>query len=85
MNQTRLESAIEAVFNMLIGCVIAFSSQYLIFPLVGIHEVTFEQHLAVTVFFTAVSLLRSYFIRRWCNRHIQKVSSGLGHLIREVV
>lgn len=69
MNQTRLGSFIEAWANIVIGLGINLLGQLIIFPLVGIH-VTFGANLKIMVFFTFVSLARSYVLRRWFNARL---------------
>jgi hypothetical protein len=63
--QSRKESAIEAVVNIAIGMGVALGSQYLVFPIVGMQPVSHEQHIYITLWFTAISFARSYIIRRW--------------------
>ena len=64
--QTKLESFIESWVNIFIGYTINIGSQYLIFPLFGI-DIAFHEHLQIGLYFTVVSLLRSYGIRRYYN------------------
>lgn len=68
MNQSRLGSAVEAIVNILIGMGVALGSQYVVFPLVGIHGVSHATHLWITFWFTLISFVRSYFVRRWFNQ-----------------
>lgn len=68
--QTRLESGIETVTNTIIGYSIALVSQILIFPLYGI-RVSLETNLWIGLWFTAVSLLRGYALRRWFNKRLK--------------
>ena len=65
--QSKLESLSEAIFNVFIGFVIAFISQLVFFPIVGI-EVTLDQNFILTVLFTLVSIIRTYIIRRYFNK-----------------
>lgn len=69
--QSRLQSLIEAVINTLIGIIVALASQYAIFPFFGI-ELPFSSHLWITVWFTGVSVLRSYLLRRFFNARLSK-------------
>ena len=62
--QTKRRSLIESIVNILVGCGVAIGSQYLVFPWFDIH-ITFGEHLGITAWFTAISLLRSYTIRRF--------------------
>ncbi|KQP37586.1 hypothetical protein [Pseudorhodoferax sp. Leaf274] len=64
--QTRTQSAIEAGANVLVGYLVALASQLLVFPLFGIH-IPFSSNLAIGAWFTAISLVRSYVLRRWFN------------------
>jgi len=71
MNQTKLESLLESIVNILIGYVVALISQLIIFPLVGI-DVPLSTNLIIGFWFTAISLARSYVIRRWFNAGLHK-------------
>ena len=73
--QTRWGSFIESVVNILIGYGIAIASQILIFPMYGIH-ISLSTNLWIGVWFTAISLTRSYIIRRWFNA---KLRAALDH------
>jgi hypothetical protein len=64
--QTRLGSFIESIINILIGYFFALGSQLIIFPLVGIH-VSLSTNLWIGLWFTIISLIRSYFVRRYFN------------------
>lgn len=66
MSQSRGQSAIEATANVIVGWSIAFATQLLVFPAVGLH-VTLAQHLGISGIFTAVSLMRTYALRRLFN------------------
>lgn len=69
MSQTRKESAIEAVVNIVVGYSVNIAANFAIFPLFG-WEITLEQNLLIGVFYTVVSFVRSYGLRRFYNwRH----------------
>ena len=68
--QSKLDSLIEASINTFLGFVIAFISQLVFFPIVGI-EVTLGQNFILTVLFTLVSIIRNYVIRRYFNKKSQ--------------
>ena len=57
MAQTKLESAVEVVVNVLIGYVVATASQILIFPLFGIF-LPLSDNLLIGAYFTAISIVR---------------------------
>ena len=66
MAQTKRQSFVEAVVNVIIGYGVAILSQVLVFPLFGI-DVPLSTNFAIGAWFTAISLARSYIIRRWFN------------------
>lgn len=66
MSQSRLLSAVESVANVAVGYGVALLSQLAIFPLFDIH-IPFSSNLAIGAWFTVISLVRSYVIRRWFN------------------
>lgn len=67
MSQPRHHSALEAVANVAIGYGVALVSQLVIFAALGI-EATLRQNLTIGVWFTLISLARSYALRRMFNR-----------------
>lgn len=56
----------ESLANISVGFIVALISQMLIFPVFNIH-VPFTTDLAITAWFTIISLIRSYILRRWFN------------------
>lgn len=69
MSQTRAQSVIESITNILVGWVINLGANFAIFPLFG-WSITLEQNIALGVFYTGVSFVRSYCLRRFYNwRH----------------
>jgi hypothetical protein len=64
--QSKAQSMIEACANVLVGYLVALASQLLVFPLFGIH-VPSSSNLAIGAWFTVISLVRSYVLRRWFN------------------
>lgn len=71
MDQTKLESLLESLVNIIIGYTVALISQLIVFPLVNI-EVPFSTNLVIGFWFTLISLARSYAIRRWFNAGLHK-------------
>lgn len=61
--QSRAMSALEAVTNVAVGFWIGVAAQVLVFPIFGFHAGA-REHLLIAVAFTAVSLARSYALRR---------------------
>ena len=76
MTQTRLGSLIEACINVLIGYWINFAANLLILPLFGWH-VTVAQNLALGAIYTAISIARSYAVRRWFNARIARAAARI--------
>ena len=76
MTQTRLEPLIETVANIVIGFVIALASQLWIFNAYDIH-VSGGTHVAITAWFTLVSLIRGYAVRRYFNARLRRLASAL--------
>jgi hypothetical protein len=61
-----MDSALEAVVNILIGAGVALCAQLIWFPMID-KEFTFAENLWTTAFFTLVSFWRSYLLRRLFN------------------
>lgn len=64
--QSRKHSFLEACLGTLIGYIIALLGQALIFPLFGIYT-SVQEDMLIAGLFTGISLLRSYFVRRFFN------------------
>ena len=71
--QSKRHSVLESVTNIAVGAGVAFMSQVIIFPMYGIHVST-STNLAMTGWFTLISFVRSYLLRRWFNRKTVKES-----------
>ena len=71
MQQTKIESFIESLVNILIGYGVALISQIIVFPIFGI-DVPLTTNLWIGLWFTVISLVRSYIIRRWFNAGIHR-------------
>jgi uncharacterized membrane protein (DUF485 family) len=76
VNQTRLGSLIEALANVVIGFGINWAANLMILPLFGFH-VTGAQAFGIGLFFTAISIARSYALRRWFNTRLQRAAQRL--------
>lgn len=73
MTQTRRHSAIESVANVAIGYGVAIGSQLAIFPMFGIH-IPLADNLLIGLWFTAISIVRSYALRRLFNRLTHRIN-----------
>lgn len=65
--QTKLHSFLESLSNVAIGYGVALASQLLIFPLYDIY-IPLSHNIQIGLWFTAVSIARSYILRRWFNK-----------------
>jgi hypothetical protein len=61
--QSRAMSLVEAVTNVVVGFLLALLTQVAIFPLFGL-ALSVLDNLLISSIFTAVSLLRSFTLRR---------------------
>lgn len=64
--QSKTQSLVESCVNILIGYGVAVLSQVIIFPWFGIN-IPIQDNLVIGLWFTAISLARSYWIRRLFN------------------
>jgi hypothetical protein len=80
MKQSHMASLIEAMTNVAVGFVVALLTQLTVFPLFAI-EAGLQEHMSIATTFTAVSLLRSYALRRafeeWRARSETRSATGL--------
>lgn len=65
--QTRRQSLLESWINIAVGLGISALANMLIFPLFGWY-ISASQNLSLSVIYTAISLVRSYLLRRFFNR-----------------
>lgn len=61
-------SLVEAGANVAVGFLVALATQLVVFPVFGL-EATLGQNLAIGGVFTAVSVVRSYLLRRAFEAH----------------
>ena len=59
-------SLIETITNVAIGLIVSFISQLAIFKLYDIH-ISLAQNLELTLYFTVVSVIRGFALRRFFN------------------
>jgi hypothetical protein len=64
--QSRLGSLVESCANIAIGYGVALASQLALFPLFDIH-IPLSSNLWIGLWFTVISLVRSYLVRRLFN------------------
>ena len=63
-------SLVETVTNIVIGLVISLISQIIIFNAYGIN-LPINDNVAIVLWFTLISVIRSYTIRRLFNRRVK--------------
>lgn len=81
MNQTRLESLLEAGVNTAIGFFVAlWTWQFIVAPLMG-YAVTLADNLLITGIFTVVSVARGYVLRRFFNSGLHRAVHKLARVI----
>jgi accessory gene regulator protein AgrB len=66
LSQSRLQSLLESLANVVLGYGVALGAQLIVFPLFGI-VIPLASNIAIGIIFTFVSLLRSYVLRRLFN------------------
>jgi O-antigen/teichoic acid export membrane protein len=76
MNQSRLGSLIEAVFNTALGLAISVIANALVFPLFGFHP-SLGENVAISLIYTVISIARQYVVRRWFNARLHLAAATL--------
>ena len=64
MQQSHLMSLLEAMTNVVVGLLVAVTTQIMVFPILGLHA-SLGQNLKLALVFTGVSIARSYVLRRF--------------------
>ena len=83
MQQTKLDSLVEALLSTFIGFAVSFIANLILMPMLGI-PVNLSQNFVLTVAFTFVSVARGYLLRRFCQRHLRDLVSKFSNFIRRV-
>ena len=65
--QSRRQSLIEAITNVVVGYALALLTQIVVFPWFGL-KVSLNDNLAIGAIFVIISLLRSYALRQLFER-----------------
>ena len=65
--QSKQRSALEAVTNAVVGFLVAIGANLIVLPAFG-YNVTVYDSFAIGWFFTLISMIRSYALRRVFNR-----------------
>jgi len=77
MSKTRIHSFIESLSNVAIGYAVALLSQLVIFPHYGVN-LPLADNMLIGLWFTLISIIRSYILRRAFNRAAVTAPSSVG-------
>ena len=84
MQQSKLDSLIEALLSTFIGFIVSFTANLMLMPMLGI-PVSLSQNFILTVAFTFVSVARSYLVRRLANKYLSQVRAKMVEFFRKEV
>lgn len=76
MRQTKLGSFYESCINVAIGFGINFVANLVILPLFGFN-ITLSDNFLIGIFYTVISVARSYVVRRWFDARIHAAAQRL--------
>lgn len=65
-NQSQRLSLIESIVNVIVGLIVSLITQQFIFGIYDIH-LSLISNMTITLFFTVISIIRTYCIRRLFN------------------
>jgi uncharacterized membrane protein len=74
--QTRLGSLIEISINIATGFMTSMIVNYFLLPHFGC-QMSVSDNFKMTVFFTVISIIRSYFVRRVFNKITHRKSNSV--------
>jgi uncharacterized protein YacL len=69
--QTKKQSLTETIVNIVLGLIISFVIQLILFPILKI-PVSINENIIITIVFFVASLVRGYFVRRYFNKKHSK-------------
>jgi uncharacterized protein YacL len=67
MKQKKVQSLIEAATGTILGLVVSFVIQLILYPILDI-DVSISQNITITIVFFVASICRSYIVRRVFNK-----------------
>lgn len=70
--QSKKHSLIESFSNVAVGYFVALASQIIIFPFFDIH-IPIHDNLLIGLWFTVISIIRSYIIRRFFTKRTEGI------------
>ena len=65
--QSKKQSLIETLTNVLVGWLIGVILNMVVLPLFG-YNISLTDGVLISIIFTIVSIVRGYVVRRWFNR-----------------
>jgi len=77
MTQTKVNSLVESCMNTVIGFIINFIANLILIPLFFNVAVDLMINLYMGILYTAISVARSYVVRRWFNSLIHSTPTKL--------
>ena len=80
MNQTRIGSLIETLMNTFIGFLASFFAWPMAAYIFSI-EYGHGQHVGMVAFFTVISVLRGYVVRRWFNARLHRMALNISRSV----
>lgn len=80
MNQTRIGSLIETLMNVAIGLMVSVVANALVFPRFGFQP-SLGENVAISLFYTAISIARQYVLRRWFNARLQRAAARMAKAV----
>ena len=84
MQQSKLDSFIEALLSTFIGFIVSFTANLILMPMLGI-PVSLSQNFILTVAFTFVSVARSYMVRRFANKYLTQFREKVVEFLKKEV
>lgn len=79
MNQSRLGSLIETVFNTAIGLGVSVVANQLVFPRFGFYP-SLSENITISVIYTVISVARGYCVRRFFNARLHAAAQRLARM-----
>lgn len=67
--QTKKQSIIEICTSTAVGFAVSLTATFFVMPLFGFTS-TPVKNLGITIFYTVISIIRGYVIRRWFNKKV---------------
>jgi hypothetical protein len=71
VSQSKKQSLVESITNIVVGYLISLFAQIIIYPIFDIN-VELKTNIYISILFTTISLCRSYLLRRFFNSFKKK-------------